>query len=209
MSGATPTLAEDKQARKAFEDALLAVYRRETGESPTANFGRIINGYRQSTYCSGEERGGRLEPGETESNTEDGVGPLDWSRIDNVLLDDWMGLWWSSPRLLADADTSIAMDGGLYRLGEKTHDFSRGRMSPAYFVLRQADLSGSPEHPSESSQKRTAGRSKDAKSVDPADTVATARRMSVNPVMAVLAHRHQVPQVMPAAVAKRLPMMSV
>ncbi|AFO59528.1 hypothetical protein [Natrinema sp. J7-2] len=116
VSGATPTLAEDKQARKAFEDALIAVYRRETGKSPTANFGRIINGYRQSTYRSGEERGAPLEPGETESNTEDGVGPLDWSRSDDVLSEDWMGLWWGSPRPLADADTSIPTDDGLYRI---------------------------------------------------------------------------------------------
>lgn len=116
VSGATPTFAEDKQARKAFEDALIAVYRREMGESPTANFGRIIDGYRQSTYRSGEERGGPLEPGETEFNTEDGVGPLDWSRSDDVLSEDWMGLLWSSPRPLADADASIPTDDGLYRI---------------------------------------------------------------------------------------------
>jgi len=65
VSVTTPTLAEDKQSRKAFGDALIAVYRREWGES-TANFGRIIDGYRQSTYRSGEERGGPLEPGQTE-----------------------------------------------------------------------------------------------------------------------------------------------
>jgi len=105
VSVTTPTLAEDKQSRKAFEDALIAVYRREMGESPTANFGRIIDGYRQSTYRSGEERGGPLEPGQTECNTEDGVGPLDWSRSSDVLSEDWMGLLWSSPRPLADADT--------------------------------------------------------------------------------------------------------
>jgi len=116
VSVTTPTLAEDKQSRKAFEDALIAVYRREMGESPTANFGRIIDGYRQSTYRSGEERGGPLEPGQTECNTEDGVGPLDWSRSSDVLSEDWMGLLWSSPRPLADADTSIPTDDGLYRI---------------------------------------------------------------------------------------------
>jgi len=116
VSVATPTLAEDKQSRKAFEDAQIAVYRREMGESPTANFGRIIDGYQQSTYRSGEERGGPLEPGETESNTEEGVGPLDWSRSDDVLSEDWMGLLWSSPQPLADADASIPTDDGLYRI---------------------------------------------------------------------------------------------
>jgi hypothetical protein len=134
VSVATPTLAEDKQSRKAFEDALIAVYRRETGESPTANFGRIINGYRQSTYRSGEKRGGPLEPGETESNTDDGVGPLDWSRSGDVLSEDWMGLLWSSPRPLADADTSISTDDGLYRI------WREGEASPLEYIGQSSNL---------------------------------------------------------------------
>ena len=134
VSGATPTLAEDKQARKTFEDALIAVYRRETGKSPTANFGRIIEGYRQSTYRSGEERGGPLEPGETESNTEDGVGPLDWSRSDNVLSEDWMGLIWSLPRPLADVDTSIPTDDGLYRI------WREGEAPPLEYIGQSSNL---------------------------------------------------------------------
>jgi len=119
VSVTVPALAEDKQSRKAFEDALIAVYRRETGGSPTANFGRIIDGYRQSTYRSGGERGGPLEPGKTEPNAENGVGPLDWSRSDDMQADDWMGLSWSSPRPLAEADSSIPTDDGLYRIWRK------------------------------------------------------------------------------------------
>ncbi|MDL0145541.1 GIY-YIG nuclease family protein [Halobacterium salinarum] len=134
VSVTTPTLAEDKQSRKAFEDALIAVYRREMGESPTANFGRIIDGYRQSTYRSGEERGGPLEPGQTESNTEDGVGPLDWSRSSDVLSEDWMGLLWSSPRPLADADTSIPTDDGLYRI------WREGEAPPLEYIGQSSNL---------------------------------------------------------------------
>ena len=134
VSVATPTLAEDKQSRKAFEDALIAVYRREMGESPTANFGRIIDGYRQSTYRSGGERGGPLGPDEMESNTEDGVGPLDWSRSDDVLSGDWMGLSWSTPRPLADADTSIPTDDGLYRI------WSEDKAPPLEYVGQSSNL---------------------------------------------------------------------
>lgn len=116
VSVTVPSLAADKQARKAFEDALIAVYRREVGESPTANFGRIIDGYRQSSYRKDGNRGGPLAPGETESNAETGVGPLDWRRRDDILADDWMGLSWSSPHTLDDADSSIPNDDGLYRI---------------------------------------------------------------------------------------------
>jgi len=134
VSVTTPTLAEDKQSRKAFEDALIAVYRREMGESPTANFGRIIDGYRQSTYRSGEERGGPLEPGQTVSNTEDGVVPLDWSRSSDVLSEDWMGILWSSPRPLADADTSIPTDDGLYRI------WREGEAPPLEYIGQSSNL---------------------------------------------------------------------
>jgi hypothetical protein len=134
VSVTTPTLAEDKQSRKAFEDALIAVYRREAGESPTGNFGRIIDGYRQSTHRRGGERGRALEPGETESNAEDGVGPLDWSQSDDVTSDDWMGLSWSTPRPLADADMSIPTDDGLYRI------WREGEAPPLEYIGQSSNL---------------------------------------------------------------------
>ncbi len=134
VSVAAPTLAEDKQSRKAFEDALIAVYRRETGRSPTANFGRIIDGYRQSTYRSGGERGGPLNPEETESNAENGVGPLDWRLSDDVLSTDWMGLSWSTPRPLAEADMSIPTDDGLYRIWED------GQAPPMEYLGQSSNL---------------------------------------------------------------------
>ncbi|WP_237560406.1 GIY-YIG nuclease family protein [Halolamina rubra] len=134
VSVTTPTLAEDKQSRKAFEDALIAVYRRERGESPTANFGRIIDGYRQSTYRSGGERGGPLEPGETESNAESGVGPLDWSRSEAILSGDWMGLSWSAPRQLAVVDTSLPTDDALYRI------WREGGAPPLEYIGQSSNL---------------------------------------------------------------------
>ena len=116
VSVTTPPLVEDKQERKAFEDALIAVHRRETGASPTANFGRIIAGYKQSTYRSDDVRGGPLAEDETEANAEPGVGPLPWTNYDDLLASDWMGLSWSSPISLADVDSSIPADDGLYRI---------------------------------------------------------------------------------------------
>lgn len=116
VSVAAPSFAADKQARKAFEAALIAVYRREVGESPTANFGRMIEGYEQSSYRSDGIRGGPLAPGETESNTEGGVGPLDWRPRDDVVAADWMGLDWSAPQVLDSADSLIPETDGLYRI---------------------------------------------------------------------------------------------
>lgn len=134
VSATTPSFAGDKQSRKAFEDALIAVYRRETGESPTANFGRIIDGYKQSSYRSSEDRGGVLGPGESESNAESGVGPLDWRRSDDVIAEDWMGLNWSSPQLLEDAGSSIPNDDGLYRL------WRTGDVPPLEYIGQSSNL---------------------------------------------------------------------
>ncbi len=134
VSATTPMLAEDKQSRKAFEDALIAVYRREAGQSPTANFGRIIDGYRQSTHRRGGERGGPLGANETEPNTEVGVGPLDWSQSGGVLSSDWMGLSWSAPRPLANADTSIPTNEGLYRI------WREGEAPPLTYIGQSANL---------------------------------------------------------------------
>ena len=45
FSATTPPVARDEQDRKGLEAALIAVHRREVGQSPTANFARIIEGY--------------------------------------------------------------------------------------------------------------------------------------------------------------------
>lgn len=75
----------------AIEEALIASYRRDTGESPTANFG-IIPGYRRSSDRSGGFIGGILEEGESEPNCAPGTGPLPWTDADAMLSDSWMGL---------------------------------------------------------------------------------------------------------------------
>lgn len=116
ISVATPEWAEKAQRRKGLEAALIAVHRRETGESPTANFGRIIPGYEQSSYSKGEVRGGPLDSDESETNAEPGVGPLPWKQTDNVTARDWMGLDWSEPFRLRDRLNVSPPDTGLYRI---------------------------------------------------------------------------------------------
>ena len=92
LSVTTHDWLEDKQSRKSFEMALIAEYRREMGASPTANFGRIIPGYKQSSYRSGDFRGGPLKERETEPQANLGVGPLPRTSVDDPLATDWMGL---------------------------------------------------------------------------------------------------------------------
>ncbi len=79
VSHTTPPKAEDEQHRKGIEAALIALHRRETNRSPTANFGRIIDGYKQSSYSYDDPayKGGRLESGEDEPNSASGVEPPD------------------------------------------------------------------------------------------------------------------------------------
>jgi hypothetical protein len=78
ISIATPDQAENAQHWKGLEAALIAVHRRETGESPTANFGRIIDGYEQSSYSKDSVRGGPLGTDKSEPNAKPGIGPLPW-----------------------------------------------------------------------------------------------------------------------------------
>jgi len=134
VSVATPDSAEDAQYRKALEAALIAVYRRETGDSPTANFGRIIEGYKQSSYSRDEVRGGPLGPDESEPNTEPGVGPLPWEIIQDVTSPNWMGLDWSEPFQLGERLGVSPPDTGLYRIWRDG--------SPLTYIGESSDLPG-------------------------------------------------------------------
>jgi hypothetical protein len=116
VSVATPERATEKQDRKATEEALIALHRREFERSPVANFGRIIPGYRQSGYSSDGFVGGPLPEGETESNSEPGVGPLQWTDWQEPLATEWMGLDWSEPDSLADAYQQVPKQPGVYRI---------------------------------------------------------------------------------------------
>ncbi|GAA0237009.1 GIY-YIG nuclease family protein [Haladaptatus pallidirubidus] len=118
VSWTVPSQASDFQARKAIEAALIALHRREHGHSPTANFARIIPGYKQSSYRKDGLVGGRLADDETESNADLGIGPLDWEQWMNLTADDWMGLEWSEPAPLSEAATQIPNVSGVYRLWE-------------------------------------------------------------------------------------------
>jgi hypothetical protein len=113
---ATPPAAESKQSRKAIEAALIALHRRDTNRSPVANFGRMIPGYSQSSYSRDSRRGGPLEDGEHEPNTESGIAALPWTNYEDPLADDWMGIDWSSPIVLDDVHGSVPETGGVYRL---------------------------------------------------------------------------------------------
>lgn len=116
ISISTPDWAENTQRRKGLEAALIAVHRRETGESPTANFGRIIPGYKQSSYRKDDIRGGPLAPDGTEPNAEPGVESLPWEQANAVTSPDWMGLNWSEPFRLRDRLDISPPDTGLYRI---------------------------------------------------------------------------------------------
>lgn len=114
----TASNLEGEQHRKGTEDALIALHRRETNQSPTANFGRMIEGYKQSSYSYNEPayKGGPLEPDEKESNTASGVAPPEWQNWRSPLDDRWMGLDWSEPYLLEDRLNANPPENGVYRI---------------------------------------------------------------------------------------------
>jgi len=134
ISVTTPDRAENSQHRKGLEAALIALYRREAGESPTANFGRIIPGYRQSSYRSDSIRGGPLEPGESESNTEPGVRSLPWENTADMTTQNWMELNWSEPFRLRDRLDVSPPDTGLYRL------WREGEAPPLAYIGESSNL---------------------------------------------------------------------
>lgn len=116
ISYTTPGIATDDQYRKALEAALIASYRLETGESPPANFGRIIPGYQQSSYRSGGVRGGPLGNGDNEPNGERGRSPESWANFEAITDQNWMGSDWSEPYRLTNRLNADPPDVGLYRI---------------------------------------------------------------------------------------------
>ncbi|MHB9288814.1 GIY-YIG nuclease family protein [Halobacteriales archaeon Cl-PHB] len=115
VSTASPDAAENKQQRKALEDALLAVHRRETGRNTVGNFGRLPPGYSKSKQRSSGIRGGPSDD-ETKRSFRAGADPLSWQLPDDLTATDWMGLDWSGPEDLAQAASSAPRAGGVYRL---------------------------------------------------------------------------------------------
>ena len=113
-----PDDIDQRQRRLSIEEALIAVYRRESGENTTANFGRIIEGYKRSSQRSGGFTGGELVDGETESNSAPGIGPLPWTDADEPTSRSWMGLDWTEPEPLANA-YGLPTDPGVYRIWDR------------------------------------------------------------------------------------------
>lgn len=114
-----PKRVEEKQTRLSIEEALIAVYRRESGENTTANFGRIIDGYKRSSRQSGGFTGGELSDEGTESNSETGIGPLPWTDANKPTSGSWMGIEWTEPEPLADA-YGLPEDRGVYRIWDES-----------------------------------------------------------------------------------------
>lgn len=124
VSHTTPPKAEDEQHRKGIEAALIALHRRETSRSPTANFGRIIERYKQSSYSYNEPayKGGRLPSDEDEPNSASGVKPLNWRNWREPQAQDWMNLDWSEPHRLADRLEANPPNTGVYRIWYEGQD---------------------------------------------------------------------------------------
>lgn len=117
VSVAAPAEATAKQERYGMEEALIACYRREAGESPTANFGRIIQGYEKSRSRSTGDRGGKRPAGNERTQNEiPGRGPLPWTDREEVLSTNWMGLEWTEPTRLGDVSTDVPADSGVYMI---------------------------------------------------------------------------------------------
>ncbi len=137
VSHTTPPRAEDDQHRKGIEAAIIAIHRRETNYSPTANFGRIIDGYRQSSYSYNDPayKGRRLESGEEEPNSASGVEPPDWQNWREPLARDWMSLNWSEPYRLAERLDANPPDTGLYRI------WYEGQDSPLAYIGESSNIS--------------------------------------------------------------------
>ena len=118
VSYTTPSKASDRQNRKGMEAALIALHRRETNRSPTANFGRIIEGYKQSTYSTtdGSYKGGKLNSNDNEPNAITGIKPFDWQNWRNPVARQWMGMEWSESYRLGDRLVANPPKNGLYRI---------------------------------------------------------------------------------------------
>jgi len=115
VSVATPEQATDSQQRKAIEDALIALHRRERGKTPVGNFGRMPPGYEKSKKRSSGERGGQSDDDERRSFHDDAPA-LPWENAEEVTSRDWMGVPWTRPASLSEARSNIPKDPGLYRI---------------------------------------------------------------------------------------------
>lgn len=113
FSFCNPEITRSERDRKGLEASLIALHRKIEGESPTANFGRIIKGYKQSSYRKDGFIGGKDESQDEEWQS---LPSLDWSSSKNVASIDWMGLDWSEPMKLENRLEQDFPESGLYRI---------------------------------------------------------------------------------------------
>lgn len=118
-SAATPPEATEKGQRKAIEDALIAVHRRDTQTNLVGNFGRMPPGYKKSKMRSTGVRGGKVND-EPLRDFQDGIDPLPWENPKDLTDPDWMGLAWSKPEQLADVGRDVPAVPGHYRIWDPT-----------------------------------------------------------------------------------------
>ncbi len=95
VSHVSATELEDEQQRKGLETTFITLHRHATDRSPTANFGRITDGYKQSSYSYSDPpfKGGLLAEGDEEPNAERGIEPPSWHQ-------------WKTPRARGPIDRS-------------------------------------------------------------------------------------------------------
>lgn len=134
VSYTTPDEASKDQQRRVIRDVLIAVYRRETGESPTANFSRMLPGYKRSSLPRDGVVGGPLPDDETEPYAEPGIGPLPWENHDQIMSESWMGLEWSTPDCLANVGQFTPAKQGVYRI------WRSGEAPPLEYIGQSSDL---------------------------------------------------------------------
>jgi len=110
--------------RKALERYLIWEYRLETGSSPTANFGRVIKGWRMSSYRKDGMRGKRLLIGENEAHSDLGLPPTTPNNIEDVLGQNWVGQNWTDSIHLQKLPIidNAPSSAGLYRIWKQNAD---------------------------------------------------------------------------------------
>jgi len=106
--------------RKGLEALSISLHRREYGRSPTANFGRMPQGYRMSSsYNLRLKREQKLIRGEPCAETDDshvpGIAPITALSGDPQAL-DWCGHAWVAWQPVTKAKLPPAVAEGLYRL---------------------------------------------------------------------------------------------
>ena len=113
ISFCNPEISRSKRDRKGLEKVMIAIHRKVEGESPTANFGRIIKGYKQSSYRK-DGIIGHKDSSQDKKWTS--LPPLDWSKKSNVKSSSWMGLNWSEPEKLENRTNAELPSSGVYRI---------------------------------------------------------------------------------------------